>query len=169
MIAINLPHVCLIFPSLDALFKELCARRLLSAGENEYITAHIFCQHFLKFFLFFFRFFFDFFPLFFFASPCGRRTPPHGPGTACAGGGSDQGSRGSLRKVSGQGGLPRPGSGCRTAMEPWPMASARTRAPRATERRNSGSRWICAVKNFILYLWEILLITIHFLFWILTD
>ena len=57
MIAINLPHVCLIFPSLDALFKELCARRLLSAGENEYITAYIFCQHFLKFFSIFFHFF----------------------------------------------------------------------------------------------------------------
>ena len=27
------------------------------------------------------------------------------------------------------------------------MASARGRAPRATERRNSGSRWICAVKE----------------------
>ena len=57
MIAINLPHVCLIFPSLDALFKELCARRLLSAGENEYITAYIFCQHFLNFFSIFFHFF----------------------------------------------------------------------------------------------------------------
>ena len=100
MIAINLPHVCLIFPSLDALFKELCARRLLSAGENEYITAHIFCQHFLNFFFDFF----SFFPAVFFASPCGRRTPPHGPGTACAGGGSGRGSRWSLRKVSGQGG-----------------------------------------------------------------
>ena len=39
------------------LFKELCARRLLSAGENEYITAHIFCQHFLNFFSIFFHFF----------------------------------------------------------------------------------------------------------------
>ena len=148
------------------LFKELCARRLLSAGENEYITAYIFCQHFLKFFFIFFSFFF---PLFFSPPPAAAGCPPPGPGTACAEGDSGQGSRGSLRKVSGQGGLPRPGRGCRTAMEPWPKASARGRAPRATERRNSGSRWICAVKNFILYLWEILLITIHFLFWILTD
>ena len=45
----------------------------------------------------------------------------------------------------------RPGSGCRTAMEPWPSASARVRAPRVTERRNSGSRWICAVKKTHLY------------------
>jgi len=74
MIAINLPHVCLIFPSLDALFKELCARRLLSAGENEYITAYIFCQHFLKFFFIFF----DFFPLFF-------SLPPSAEGRPCPG------------------------------------------------------------------------------------
>ena len=74
MIAINLPHVCLIFPSLDALFKELCARRLLSAGENEYITAYIFCQHFLNFFSIFFRFFFHFFSL-----------PPAAEGRPCPG------------------------------------------------------------------------------------
>ena len=72
MIAINLPHVCLIFPSLDALFKELCARRLLSAGENEYITAYIFCQHFLKFFFIFFRFFS---PLFFSLPPAAEGRP----------------------------------------------------------------------------------------------
>ncbi len=87
MIAINLPHVCLIFPSLDALFKELCARRLLSAGENEYITAYIFCQHFLKFFFIFF----DFFSAIFFRFPL---RPKDGPG--------------SLRKGSGRGGLPPP-------------------------------------------------------------
>ena len=51
------PRICLSFPSLICLFKELCARRLLSAGENEYITAYILCQHFLKFFFIFFVFF----------------------------------------------------------------------------------------------------------------
>ena len=100
MIAINLPHVCLIFPSLDALFKELCARRLLSAVENEYITAYIFCQHFLKFFFIFFRFF----SRYFFRFPLRPKDAPARPGAACAEGGSGQGSRGSLRKVSGQGG-----------------------------------------------------------------
>ena len=72
MIAINLPHVCLIFPSLDALFKELCARRLLSAGENEYITAYIFCQHFLKFFFIFF----SFFSRYFFSLPPAQQDAP---------------------------------------------------------------------------------------------
>ena len=165
MIAINLPHVCLIFPSLDALFKELCARRLLSAGENEYITAYIFCQHFLKFFFIFFRFF----PAIFFASPCGRRTPLPGREPPAQREAQARAAGDARDATTAMAGPSRPGRGCRTAMEPWPSASARVRAPRATERRNSGSRWICAVKNFILYLWEILLITIHFLFWILTD
>ncbi|QSI01575.1 hypothetical protein DYE50_03135 [Treponema ruminis] len=42
----------------DMPFKELSARRLLSAGENEYITHYFFCQHFFEFF---FHFFFCFF------------------------------------------------------------------------------------------------------------
>ena len=44
-------------PSLLLMFKELCARRLLSAGENEYITHYFFCQHFFEFFFTFFSVF----------------------------------------------------------------------------------------------------------------
>ena len=141
MIAINLPHVCLIFPSLDALFKELCARRLLSAGENEYITAYIFCQHFLKFFFDFFRFFSPFF----FASPCSRRTPLPHRGPTAKGEAQARAAGEASDVTTAKAGSSRPGRGCRTAMEPWPSASARVRAPRATERRNSGSTRICAL------------------------
>ncbi|QSI02887.1 hypothetical protein DYE50_09955 [Treponema ruminis] len=42
----------------DMPFKELSARRLLSAGENEYITHYFFCQHFFEFFFTFFIYFF---------------------------------------------------------------------------------------------------------------
>ena len=147
------------------LFKELCARRLLSAGENEYITAHIFCQHFLNFFSIFFLFFSSIFSL----PPAAAGRPRTGRGPPAQGEAQARTAGDARDETTAQRSPSRPGSGCRTAMEPWPMASARVRAPRATERRNSGSRWICAVKNFILYLWEILLITIHFLFWILTD
>ena len=144
MIAINLPHVCLIFPSLDALFKELCARRLLSAGENEYITAYIFCQHFLKFFFIFFRFFSA---IFFSLPPCGRRAPLPGPAPPAQGEAQARAAGDARDSTTAKAGSSRAGRGCRTAMEPWPMASARVRAPRATERRNSGSRWICAIKK----------------------
>jgi len=47
-------------PSLLLMFKELCARRLLSAGENEYSTGYILCQQKIYFFskiFIFFRFF----------------------------------------------------------------------------------------------------------------
>ena len=96
MIAINLPHVCLIFPSLDALFKELCARRLLSAGENEYITAYIFCQHFLNFFSIFFHFFSG--PL------AGMGCRSRAGASHCFEAACGLDGRGRLRRVSGQGG-----------------------------------------------------------------
>ena len=47
-------------PSLLLMFKELCARRLLSAGENKYSTGYILCQQKIYFFskiFHFFRFF----------------------------------------------------------------------------------------------------------------
>ena len=44
-------------PSLLLTFKELCARRLLSAGENEYSTGYILCQQKIYFFSIFFDFF----------------------------------------------------------------------------------------------------------------
>ena len=125
------------------LFKELCARRLLSAGENEYITAYIFCQHFLKFFFIFFRFF----PAIFFASPCGRRTPLPGREPPAQREAQARAAGDARDATTAMAGPSRPGRGCRTAMEPWPSASARVRAPRATERRNSGSTRICAIKK----------------------
>ena len=119
MIAINLPHVCLIFPSLDALFKELCARRLLSAGENEYITAYIFCQHFLKFFFIFFCFF----SAIFFASPCGQRTPPHGPGPSAQGEARAGAAGDSRDATTAKAGSPAPGVGAAPLWSrgPWPV------------------------------------------------
>jgi len=90
------------------LFKELCARRLLSAGENEYITAHIFCQHFLNFFSIFFSIFFSFFLI----SPTERKNAvpgqePHTvlkrPAARTAGGARDQ--------TAARAGSPAPGVG----------------------------------------------------------
>ena len=49
-------------PSLLLMFKELCARRLLSAGENEYSTGYILCQQKFYFFSKIFHFFSVFFP-----------------------------------------------------------------------------------------------------------
>ncbi len=49
-------------PSLLLMFKELCARRLLSAGENEYSTGYILCQQKIYFFSKIFHFFSIFFP-----------------------------------------------------------------------------------------------------------
>ena len=49
-------------PSLLLMFKELCARRLLSAGENEYSTGYILCQQKFYFFSKIFHFFSIFFP-----------------------------------------------------------------------------------------------------------
>ena len=59
---------CLFFPSLFCLVQRTCPP-LFAAGEDEYITHIIFCQHFFLFFSkifhFFFRFFFrGFFPHF---------------------------------------------------------------------------------------------------------
>ena len=48
-------------PSLLLMFKELCARRLLSAGENEYSTGYILCQQKFYFFSKIFHFFSIFF------------------------------------------------------------------------------------------------------------
>ena len=118
------------------LFKEHCARRLLSAGENEYITAYIFCQHFLNFFSIFFR---VLPPAWDAVSGQEPHTVLKRPAARTAGGPRDE--------TTAKAGSSRPGRGCRTAMEPWPMASARVRAPRATERRNSGSTRICAIKK----------------------
>ena len=110
------PRICLSFPSLICLFKELCVRRLLSAGENEYITAHIFCQHFLNFFSIFFSFFFRV------LSPARDAVPGQGthtvlkrPAARTAGGARDH--------TTAKAGSPAPGEGAAPLWSrgPWPV------------------------------------------------
>ena len=117
-------------PSLLLMFKELCARRLLSAGENEYSTGYILCQQKIYFFSKIFHFFPFFFP--------GGKTGESGPEFCWMTGGKHLG-----KNAPGWTGPPH--GLWRPAAQPWSgggRAASRKRSgrPRVTEQRKGGSR-----------------------------
>ena len=123
-------------PSLLLMFKELCARRLLSAGENEYSTGYILCQQ--KFY--FFSKIFHFFPFFF----RGGKNGESGPESCRMTGG---------KRLGDAPGWTGPEHGLwRPAAQPWSgggFAASRERSgrPRFTEPRKGGSQKRLRMEN----------------------